>query len=163
MIPSPPGLLSRQNRPYQDRSDRNDEIFGDRPIAPKNALFCMAACAFLWSTSGALIKLVRWNGMAIAGMRSLIAGVVLLAYLKLVGKKLVVNRLTLTVGFAVMLKFVCFTVGNKLTSSANMVALQYTNPVFVLIFSMLFFGQRFPAQGHRGSPRHGRRYCHADP
>ena len=102
----------------------------DRPIAPKNALFCMAACAFLWSTSGALIKLVRWNGMAIVGMRSLIAGVVLLAYLKLVGKKLVVNRLTLTVG-------------NKLTSSANMVALQYTNPVFVLIFSMLFFGQRF--------------------
>lgn len=49
-------------------------------------------------------------------MRSLIAGVVLLAYLKLAGKKLVVNRLTLTVGFAVMLKFVCFTVGNKLTS-----------------------------------------------
>ena len=115
----------------------------DRPIAPKNALLCMAACACLWSTSGALIKLISWNGMAIAGMRSLIAGVVLLAYLKLAGKKLVVNRLTLTVGFAVMLKFVCFTVGNKLTSSANMVALQYTNPVFVLIFSMLFFGQRF--------------------
>lgn len=47
----------------------------DRPIAPKNALLCMAACAFLWSTSGALIKLISWNGMAIAGMRSLIAGV----------------------------------------------------------------------------------------
>lgn len=115
----------------------------DDRISGKSALICMAVCAFLWSTSGALIKLVNWNGMAIAGMRSLIAGVVLIAYLKIVGKKLVVNRLTLTVGIAVALKFICFTVGNKLTASANMVALQYTNPVFVLIFSMLFFGQKF--------------------
>ncbi len=115
----------------------------DNRISGRSALLCMAVCAFLWSTSGALIKLINWNGMAIAGLRSLIAGVVLLVYLRIVGKRLVINRLTLTVGIAVMLKFVCFTVGNKLTSSANMVALQYTNPVFVLIFSMLFFGQRF--------------------
>lgn len=115
----------------------------NRPISTRNALLCMAACAFLWSTSGALIKMISWNGMAIAGMRGLIAGVILVIYLRLAGEKLVVNRLTLLVGIAVMLKFVCFTVGNKLTASANMVALQYTNPVFVLLFSAVFFGQRF--------------------
>ena len=42
----------------------------------------MIAAAMLWSLGGVLIKLVDWNALAIAGMRSLIAAVVIFAYLK---------------------------------------------------------------------------------
>lgn len=114
----------------------------DSPISARKAVICMVMCSVLWSTSGALIKLVDWNGMVIACLRSLIAGVALFIYLHILGKKLVINKLTLTVAIAVCIKYVCFVVGNKLTSSANMVALQYTNPVFVLLISMLFFNKK---------------------
>lgn len=114
----------------------------DSPISARSAVICMAMCAFLWSTSGALIKLVDWNGMVIACLRSLIAGFALFIYLHIMGKKLVINKLTLTAAIAVCIKYVCFIVGNKLTSSTNMVALQYTNPVFVLLISMALFHQK---------------------
>ena len=42
----------------------------------------VAACAFLWSTSGLFIKLVPWNPFAIAGIRSLFGGLVMLAWLR---------------------------------------------------------------------------------
>lgn len=114
----------------------------DDPISPRAAALCMGMCAFLWSTSGALVKMISWSGTVIACLRSAIAFVVLYAFLKLVGKRLVLNRLTLLAGCAVCIKYVSFIVGNKLTSSANMIALQYTSPIFVLIISALFFGQR---------------------
>lgn len=114
----------------------------DERISPRSAALCMAACAFLWSTSGALVKYIEWSGMVIACLRSLVAGVALIIYLYAVGKKLVINRVTMTASIAVCVKYVCFIVGNKLTSSANMIALQYTSPVFVLLISFLFFKQK---------------------
>lgn len=114
----------------------------DNKISPRSAAACMVACALLWSTSGVLIKLIEWNGMVITCLRSAVAAIALYSYLRLLGKKLVLNRLTLTTAVAVCIKYVCFVIGNKLTSSANMVALQYTNPVFVLIFSILIFHKK---------------------
>lgn len=114
----------------------------DAEISPRSAAIFMAMCAALWSTSGALIKLIEWNGMVITCLRSTIAGVALYFYLRLLGKKLVINRFTLTSAIAVCIKYVFFVVGNKLTSSTAMVALQYTNPVFVLLISMLFFHKK---------------------
>ncbi|MDF3005496.1 MAG: family transporter [Oscillospiraceae bacterium] len=114
----------------------------DKKISPRNAAICMMGCAFLWSTSGALIKLIEWNGMVITCLRSAVAAVALYIYLLLLGKKLVLNRLTMTTAIAVCIKYVCFIVGNKLTSSANMVALQYTNPVFVLVISIFIFHKK---------------------
>ena len=46
------------------------------------AVIALVGSALLWSTGGVFIKLVDWNGFAIAGSRSLLAGFVLLIYLK---------------------------------------------------------------------------------
>lgn len=113
----------------------------DAKISIGKASACMAVCAFLWSTSGALVKLISWNGMVIACLRSVVAFVSLYIYLHLVGKKLVINKLTATAAIAVCIKYVCFIVGNKLTSSTTMIALQYTNPVFLLLISIFFLKQ----------------------
>ena len=114
----------------------------DDKISPRSATLCMAMCAFLWSTSGALVKYIEWSGIVINFMRSIIAGVILCIYLRVVGKKLVVNRNTLIAAGFVCVKYSAFILGNKLTSSATMIALQYTSPVFVLLFSFLFFKQK---------------------
>ncbi len=114
----------------------------DSKLSPRSAAICMAACAFLWSSSGALVKLIEWNGMVITCLRSAVAAVALYLYLRLLGKGLVLNRLTLTTAIAVCIKYIFFVLGNKLTSAAAMVALQNTSPVFVLAMSSLIFRQR---------------------
>ena len=118
----------------------------DDKISPRSAAICMATTAFLWSTSGALVKYIDWSGTAINCLRSLIAGIALYIYLNLVGKKLVINKVTTIAAIAVCIKYTCFIVGNKLTSSATMIALQYTSPVFVLLISFLFFKQKVRAK-----------------
>jgi len=45
-------------------------------------ILAMAAAAFLWSIAGLFIKAIDWNPIAIAGMRSLIASIVVFIYLK---------------------------------------------------------------------------------
>ena len=45
-------------------------------------IWAMAATAFLWSLGGLFIKIIDWNPIAIAGLRSFIASFVLLLYLR---------------------------------------------------------------------------------
>ena len=111
----------------------------DSKLSPRSAVIYMAVCAFLWSSSGAFIKFIDWNGMVITCLRSVVAAIALYIYLRLLGRGLVLNRLTLTAAIAVCIKYIFFVLGNKLTSTAAMVALQSTSPVFVLIISNLFF------------------------
>lgn len=45
------------------------------------AIIEMLICATLWSVAGIFIKLIPWNGFAVAGMRSLIAGLTMAFYM----------------------------------------------------------------------------------
>lgn len=102
----------------------------------------MLICALLWSIAGIFMKLIPWNGFAIAGIRSLIAGLTMLAYVFIKRYKLVINKKTLTAGLFTGLVYTCFTVSNKLTTAANAIVLQFTSPVFIVVFSALIFKQR---------------------
>lgn len=102
----------------------------------------MLICALLWSIAGIFMKLIPWNGFAIAGVRSLIAGLTMLTYVLIKGYKLIINRKTLAAGLFTALVYTCFTVANKLTTAANAIVLQFTSPVFIVVFSALIFKQR---------------------
>ena len=45
-------------------------------------ILAMAATAILWSIAGLFIKIIDWNPFAIAGVRSLIASIIIFLYLK---------------------------------------------------------------------------------
>ena len=98
----------------------------------------MLICAALWSIAGILMKLIPWNGFAIAGLRSLVAGLTIFAYMKITGKKLILNKQTLIAGIMTGCVYICFTCANKLTTAANSIVLQFTSPVFIVIFSAIF-------------------------
>ena len=102
----------------------------------------MLLCAALWSIAGILFKLIPWNGFAVAGMRSLIAGITIYICMRLMGYHYVLNRRTLIAGFFSGCTYLCFTVANKLTTSANAIVLQFTSPIFIIIYSALFFGKK---------------------
>jgi drug/metabolite transporter (DMT)-like permease len=107
------------------------------------AIAALASCALLWSTGGLFIKIVSWNPFALAGMRSLIGGIVILVYLR---------RLRFTWSFAQLAGAVCyaacmigFVVANKLTTAANAIMLQYTAPLYAAIFGWIFLKEKAKA------------------
>ena len=107
------------------------------------AMLEMLMCAALWSIAGIFIKLIPWNSFVISALRSLFAGLTVLVYIRIKGYKIVINRQTLIPGLLLGLVYIAFVAANKLTTAANAIVLQFTDPIFIVIFSALFFGQRF--------------------
>ena len=99
----------------------------------------MLLCAALWSIAGIFIKLIPWNGFAVASMRSLVAGITIYLCMRRMGCRYVLNRRTLIAGFFSGCTYLCFVTANKLTTSANAIVLQFTSPVFIVIYSALLF------------------------
>lgn len=112
----------------------------------KIASWEMLMCAMLWSMAGILFKLIPWNAFAIAGMRSLIAGITIYICMRLLGFSYVLNRSTVLTGIFSGCTYLCFTVANKLTTSANAIVLQFTSPVFIILYSALFFHKKIRKQ-----------------
>ena len=106
----------------------------------------MLVCATLWSIAGICIKLIPWNGFAVAGLRSLIAGLTIAVYMLISRRRYVFNKRTLAGGIFAGSVYTCFTVANKLTTAANAIVLQFTCPVFIVIFSSLFLRQKIRRQ-----------------
>lgn len=106
------------------------------------AIIEMLICATLWSIAGIFMKLLPWNGFAVAGLRSLIAGLTIAAYILIRGKRIIINRRTLITGVFTACVYTCFAVANKLTTAANAIVLQFTSPVFIVIFSALILKKR---------------------
>lgn len=107
----------------------------------RRAVLMLLATAVLWSLGGVLIKWVHWNPLAIAGMRSLIGGVVIALIfrkeLKFTGSFEQLGAAAAYAGTVVL-----FVVANKLTTAANAILLQYTAPIYVALFSPWFLGER---------------------
>ena len=94
----------------------------------------MIATALLWSIGGIFIKLVPWNPLAIAGLRGVIGGLVMLAYLLIRGIKPVFNKDTIKIALALAGVCTTFVAANKLTTAANAIVIQYCEPVYVLLY-----------------------------
>lgn len=102
----------------------------------------MLLCATLWSIAGIFMKMLPWNGFAVASLRSLIAGITIAAYMLISGRKFIFDRKTILSGILTGCVYICFACANKLTTSANAIVLQFTSPVFIVIYSALFFRQK---------------------
>lgn len=128
-------------------------IHREHRLAGQGAIFL---CAVLWSTSGLFIRLVDWHPMTIAGVRSFLAALVLLAirlfflekddnapgkseYIKNLAKK---SPLLAVCGLCYTATMILFVAANKLTASANAIMLQYTAPVWAAILGWLFLRER---------------------
>ena len=99
------------------------------------AIIEMLVCATLWSIAGIFIKLIPWNGFAVAGMRSLIAGATIALYMLIARHRFVLSKKTFLAGALSACVYTCFVCANKLTTAANAIVLQFTSPVFIVIFA----------------------------
>ena len=108
----------------------------------RKGLLCVFCAAVFYSIGGLCIKLIPWNGMAINGARSAIALVVIGGYLLAARHPLRLNRWVLLGALCVFGATALFSLANKLTTAANAIVLQFTAPIFVILFSALFWKKR---------------------
>lgn len=99
----------------------------------KRAILYLIAASVLWSTGGLLIKLVQWHPVAISGSRSLVAGFLILAYLR--KKKLNWSKNLVLGAIAYASTVMLYVIANKMTSAANAILLQFTAPVWVALMA----------------------------
>ncbi len=109
----------------------------------RKAILQMLLCATMWSTGGIFIKLIPWNSFVISGWRSLISAGTVYLFLKIFKIKYKFGRRSVYMGLFMFLTFNCFVLANKLTTSANAIVLQFTAPLFLMIFSAVLFHEKF--------------------
>lgn len=107
----------------------------------KGTLFVFLA-ALMYSIGGLCMKVIPWSGMAINGARTAIALVVIGIYLALVKHPPRLNRWVALGAVCVFGATALFSMANKLTTAANAIVLQFTAPIFVMLFSALFFKRK---------------------
>lgn len=103
------------------------------------SILCVLAASVCFSTGGLLVKLIPWSALAINGARNLIGACVIGCYLLIKKHRLVFSRAVFIGALSMIGLTTFFTIANKLTTAANTIVLQFTAPVFVILFMTLLF------------------------
>lgn len=103
--------------------------------------------AFLWSLGGIFIKLIPINPIAINGIRSLVALIFFFIYEK--NCKIKINKMVILASICLVGTNTLYVVANKLTTAANAIILEYTAPIFVLIYTSILT-KRLPSKARTG-------------
>lgn len=93
--------------------------------------------AVMWSLGGVLIKATRGNPAAVATWRSLFAGAFLVLVMVARRTRPTDRARLVLLGLTYAGTMFGFVIATRLTTAAAAIALQYTAPVWVLIFGML--------------------------
>ena len=108
-------------------------IRGNKKSIKAKSTFFLVITGLLWSTGGLLIKNVDSNPLAISGMRSIIASLVILVAL---GKpKFTWSFSQIASALAYTITVILFVSANKMTTAANAILLQSTAPIYVALLS----------------------------
>ena len=104
------------------------------------AIIYLVITAVLWSLGGILIKSVKWNPVAIAGARSAISSLVILAYIRKPKFTWSSDQILAAIFYAGTV--ILFVSANKLTTAANAILLQYGAPVYVAILGSIILKEK---------------------
>lgn len=96
------------------------------------AIIMQIGAAVLWSFGGMLIKLVDLHPIAITGIRSVIAVLIILPFLKRSAFTLTRDKVFGGLAYASMV--LLFVSSTKSTTAANAILLQYSAPIYIAIF-----------------------------
>jgi drug/metabolite transporter (DMT)-like permease len=95
----------------------------------------LVAAGLLWSLGGLFVKAINDDAISIAGGRALVAGLVLLPFVRRLPSSSLLVVISASLVYAINISVFVWT--NQMTSAANAIILQYTAPAFVFLFQLL--------------------------
>lgn len=110
------------------------------PAVRRRAILLLLVTALLWSTSGLFIKLLAVPPLAIFSGRGVVAAAVFLFWLRRTPLRFSPWLAAGAAGY--MGAQFLFVLSTRLTTAANAIFLQYTAPIFVVIFGVLLLRER---------------------
>src|SRR5215204_7129803 len=105
------------------------------------ALLFVFAAALLWSTGGLFIKWTTLSGLELSFCRSFFAIFTVAFFTRHEGFGL--NKVSFAASVLYAMLLILFVLATKATTAANAIFLQYTAPVYVLIFEPLIYKEKF--------------------
>ena len=116
------------------------------PATPRvSPLLLVLAAALLWSTGGVFIKKTTLSADELSFGRSLLAAATVALFTRRDGFG--INRVTGLAAVLYAILLFLFVLANKLTTAANAIFLQYTAPVYILLFGpLLYRGEKLRAR-----------------
>ena len=106
----------------------------------KYAILLLIVTGIIWSSGGLFIKLIPWSPISIAGIRSGLSALVIYFYKRLAPIYLGKYVWAGAISYSVMV--ICFVFANKITTSGNVILIQYAAPIYVALFSFSFLGEK---------------------
>lgn len=107
----------------------------------RQAILFLVLTAILWSSSGLLVKIISWQPLSILSGRSILSAAVFWVFLKC-PVRFRWTRLQIVGAFGYVGAQLFFIMATKLTTAANAIFLQYTLPVYIVLFGYWFLDER---------------------
>jgi len=107
----------------------------------RQAILFLVLTAILWSSSGLLVKIISWQPLSILSGRSILSTVVFWIFLKC-PTRFRWTRLQVVGAFGYVGAQLFFIMATKLTTAANAIFLQYTLPIYIVLFGYWFLNER---------------------
>ena len=95
--------------------------------------------AIFFSLGGVLIKGIPWSPLTIQGGRSIFASVVIICYMLFSRRKFVINRSVILGAICNFVMALTFVAATKMTTAANAIVLQFTEPIFVILLMWVIY------------------------
>jgi drug/metabolite transporter (DMT)-like permease len=107
----------------------------------RQAILFLVLTAILWSSSGLLVKIISWQPLSILSGRSILSTAVFWIFLKY-PVRFRWTRLQVVGAMGYVGAQLFFIMATKLTTAANAIFLQYTLPVYIVLFGYWFLNER---------------------
>jgi len=106
-----------------------------------NPVYYVLMAVFLWSTGGLFIKLTSLDAFQVTFFRSLFAAITVIILTRKDGFK--INLFGIFASIVYALTLFLFVWATKKTTAANAIFLQYTAPIYILLFGPFIIGEKF--------------------
>lgn len=103
-------------------------------------ILCVVAAALLWSTGGVLIKATSLSALELCFGRSLLAAVTVALFTRREGFR--INAVAAVGALLYAILIILFVTATKLTTAANAIFLQYTAPIYILLFEPVLYREK---------------------
>lgn len=105
-------------------------------------IFLSALC---FSLGGLFTKLLPWQALSIGSGRCILSTLVLLIFAKITKHRFTFNKTVLFGGLCLCATVTTYVIANKMTTAANAIILQYSAPIFIIVFTLVLFHKK-PSQ-----------------
>ena len=108
----------------------------------KRGLLYVLLGAIAFSLGGLFVKLIPWAPLSISSGRCIFSSLLIGLYIRFSGHRIQRNRMVFLGAAFVSAMLVCYVTSMKLTSAANAIVLEYTAPIFIILFEAVLFKKR---------------------